>query len=150
MKFLSEEKGKYLTKKLMTLIGKKVDYVEGKSLSANDFTDDLKSKLDGIDSGANKTMVDSALDSSSTNPVQNKVVNAALNLKAALKSPTFTGTPKAPTASAGTNTTQLATTAFVTSAVNNAVSGINFDSYVKTTDLVEVTEEEIDSWFMEG
>ena len=31
----------------------------------------------------------------------------------------FTGTPKAPTASAGTNTTQIATTAFVQSAVSN-------------------------------
>jgi hypothetical protein len=36
---------------------------------------------------------------------------------ALLASPTFTGTPAAPTASAGTNTTQLATTAFVTAAV---------------------------------
>ena len=34
---------------------------------------------------------------------------------AALASPTFTGTPSAPTASAGTNTTQIATTAFVAS-----------------------------------
>lgn len=33
--------------------------------------------------------------------------------KAALASPTFTGTPAAPTAAAGTNTTQLATTAMV-------------------------------------
>lgn len=33
---------------------------------------------------------------------------------AALASPTFTGTPLAPTASSGTNTTQIATTAFVT------------------------------------
>jgi len=33
-------------------------------------------------------------------------------------SPTFTGTPVAPTATAGTNTTQLATTAFVTTADN--------------------------------
>ena len=39
----------------------------------------------------------------------------AVNLGlAALASPTFTGTPSAPTASAGTNTTQIATTAFVT------------------------------------
>ena len=37
--------------------------------------------------------------------------------KADLASPTFTGTPAAPTASSGTNTTQLATTAFVTTAV---------------------------------
>lgn len=36
-------------------------------------------------------------------------------------SPTFTGTPAAPTASAGTNTTQLATTAFVTSALTAAL-----------------------------
>lgn len=36
---------------------------------------------------------------------------------APLASPTFTGTPAAPTATAGTNTTQLATTAFVAAAV---------------------------------
>lgn len=35
---------------------------------------------------------------------------------AALASPTFTGTPAAPTAAAATNTTQIATTAFVTAA----------------------------------
>lgn len=37
-----------------------------------------RSKLNGIASGANKTTVDSSLSSSSTNPVQNKVVNSAL------------------------------------------------------------------------
>ena len=36
-------------------------------------------------------------------------------------SPTFTGVPSAPTAAAGTNTTQLATTQFVTTAVVNVV-----------------------------
>lgn len=41
-----------------------------------------KSKLDGIATEANKTVVDSALSSSSTNPVQNKVVNSALDGKA--------------------------------------------------------------------
>lgn len=40
-----------------------------------------KTKLDGIATGANKTTVDSALSSSSTNPVQNKVVKGALDLK---------------------------------------------------------------------
>jgi len=43
--------------------------------------------------------------------------DAAIALKANIASPTFTGTPAAPTASAGTNTTQLATTAYVTAAV---------------------------------
>jgi hypothetical protein len=41
---------------------------------------------------------------------------SALASKAPLASPTFTGVPVAPTATAGTNTTQLATTAFVTAA----------------------------------
>jgi len=36
-----------------------------------------------------------------------------MDTKSPLASPTFTGTPAAPTASAGTNTTQVATTAFV-------------------------------------
>ncbi len=44
-------------------------------------------------------------------------VETALALKAPLASPTFTGTPAAPTATAGTSTTQIATTAFVTTAV---------------------------------
>lgn len=37
-----------------------------------------KSKLDGIESGANKITIDSALSSTSTNPLQNKVVNNAI------------------------------------------------------------------------
>ncbi len=41
----------------------------------------------------------------------------ALALKAPLASPALTGTPTAPTAGPGTNTTQLATTAFVTAAI---------------------------------
>lgn len=44
-------------------------------------------------------------------------VNAGLALKANLTSPTFTGVPAAPTAAAGTNTTQLATTAFLQAAL---------------------------------
>ena len=41
-----------------------------------------KSKLDGIATGANKTTVDTALSTSSTNPVRNSVVTTALNGKA--------------------------------------------------------------------
>jgi hypothetical protein len=44
-------------------------------------------------------------------------VSNAIASKADINSPTFTGTPAGPTASAGTNTTQLATTAFVTAAL---------------------------------
>jgi len=38
-------------------------------------------------------------------------------------SPSFTGTPVAPTATAGTNNTQIATTAYVTTAISNLVGG---------------------------
>ncbi|HMT13143.1 MAG TPA: hypothetical protein PKE19_00195 [Aestuariivirga sp.] len=46
----------------------------------------------------------------------------ALDAKAPLISPGFSGTPTAPTAAAGTNTTQLATTAFVKKAVDDLVA----------------------------
>jgi hypothetical protein len=45
------------------------------------------------------------------------LTSAALTPYAPLASPTFTGVPAGPTAAPGTNTTQLATTAFVTAAI---------------------------------
>jgi hypothetical protein len=48
-------------------------------------------------------------------------IASAIASKADSNSPTFTGTPLAPTASAGTNTTQIASTAFVTTAVAAAI-----------------------------
>lgn len=57
----------------------KVDKVSGKGLSTNDYTTAEKNKLSGIATGANKTVVDSSLSSTSTNPVQNKVVNTAIS-----------------------------------------------------------------------
>ena len=47
-----------------------------------------------------------------------------LALKAPLESPSLTGTPLAPTAAAGTNTTQIATTAFVTAATSGKQDAI--------------------------
>ena len=61
-----------------------------------------------IDLKATKTIVDASFTS----------VNSAIALKANLASPALTGVPTAPTASAGTNTTQLATTEFTTTAVS--------------------------------
>ena len=53
---------------------------------------------------------------------ENVAVNPKqLAAKANIASPTFTGTPSAPTAAAGTNTTQIATTAFVLSAISAEV-----------------------------
>jgi len=46
--------------------------------------------------------------------------------KAAVASPAFTGVPTGPTATAGTNTQQLATTAFVAAAVTASTAGVAF------------------------
>ena len=65
-----------------------------------------------------------------------EVSTADITGKANLASPTFTGTPAAPTAAQGTNTTQLATTAFVnaeisadlTAAIGSTVQAFDADT----------------------
>jgi len=49
-------------------------------------------------------------------------IASAISSKADSNSPTLTGTPLAPTASSGTNTTQIATTAFVTTAISSSTN----------------------------
>ncbi len=136
----------------------KVDKVTGKGLSTNDYTTTEKNKLAGIAEGAevnvnadwdatsgdaqilNKPDIPAA---SSTAPAMDGTAAAGTSAdyaradhvhpkdtsRAPLASPTFTGTPKAPTAAAGTNTTQIATTAFVKTAVENAIAGVTQISY---------------------
>ncbi len=71
-----------VTDALNAAIGNKVDKVSGKGLSTNDFTTTYKNKLDGIAEGAQvNTPADGALSATSTNPVQNRVVDAALERK---------------------------------------------------------------------
>ena len=53
----------------------------GKGLSTNDYTTTEKNKLAGIANCANKTIVDGSLSSTSTNPVQNKVIYTELGKK---------------------------------------------------------------------
>lgn len=52
-------------------------------------------------------------------------VTVDLSGYATLASPAFTGTPTAPTAASGTNTTQIATTAFVKSAIDGIAERLN-------------------------
>lgn len=49
-------------------------------------------------------------------------IQTQLNKKAPLASPVLTGTPTAPTAAQGTNTTQIATTAFVKNEITNEIN----------------------------
>jgi len=53
--------------------------------------------------------------------IEYTAIASAIASKADINSPTFTGTPAAPTASLGTNTTQVSTTAFVNAAILYAV-----------------------------
>lgn len=55
--------------------------------------------------------------SGTTYDVEDTTARNELTNKANTSSPSFTGTPTAPTAAKGTNTTQIATTAFVQTAV---------------------------------
>ena len=57
-------------------------------------------------------------------PSQNAVFDG-LALKAPIADAIFTGTPTAPTAASGTNTTQIATTAFVQSAAASDINGLS-------------------------
>lgn len=67
-----------VTESITNLEANKVDKVSGKGLSTEDYTTADKEKLAGIEEGANKTIVDTSLSSTSTNPVQNKVVQSAI------------------------------------------------------------------------
>lgn len=77
----------------------------------------------GLKEASFSISMDDAPTQNSAKAVKSGGVYGALSTKAGTASPTFTGTPKAPTASAGTNTTQIATTAFVKTAIDNAISG---------------------------
>ena len=87
-----------------------------------------KKKLDGVASGANNYTHPSSHEATmitqdATHRFATDTEKAAWNAKAPAASPTLTGTPKAPTAAAGTSTTQIATTAFVQSAVTASAVG---------------------------
>jgi hypothetical protein len=76
---------------------------------------------DGLPAGNSSKVVKGAeLDTEFT------AISAAIASKSDSNSPTFTGTPLAPTAASGTNNTQIATTAFATAAATAAfpVGGI--------------------------
>ena len=63
-------------------------------------------------------------------------ISSAIASKSNINSPTFTGTPAAPTAGSGTNTTQLANTAFVKAAIDTLALG-NMSTQAKTA--VDIT-----------
>lgn len=63
---------------LFEALSNKADRTEATEHAAGLMSPSDKKKLNGIEEGANKTTVDEALSDGSTNPVQNKVITAAL------------------------------------------------------------------------
>jgi len=72
----------------------------------------------GLASGATTTVGSIATQNANSVAISGGLISG-INLTAG--SPTFTGTPTAPTAFVGTSTTQIATTAFVQTATSNAI-----------------------------
>ena len=70
-----------------------------------------------------------------------------IDKKAPIASPTLTGTPKAPTANAGTNTTQIATTAFVQTEIGNLINGApeTANTLKELSDLIEEHQDVTDA-----
>ena len=79
----------------------------------------------GTVSGVTKAMVGlgNVDNTSDANKPVSTAAQTALDLKAPLASPALTGTPTAPTAAAGTNNTQVATTAYTDAAIASLVDG---------------------------
>jgi microcystin-dependent protein len=84
--------------------------------------------LDYTAAGISATAADVGLDQVDNTADMDKPVSsltqAALDAKAPLANPAFTGDPTAPTQSPGNDSTRLATTAFVQDAIDAAVTGI--------------------------
>jgi hypothetical protein len=104
--------------------------VSGDTLTIN-ATSDPTITLGGDLSGSvtltnlgNGTLTATVADDSHNHTVANvDGLQAALDLKATLASPTLTGAPLAPTAAANTNTTQIATTAYVQTEITDLIDG---------------------------
>ena len=180
--YLDKEGFSHFWQGLKQKLANKVDKVEGKGLSTNDFTTAEKNKLEGIEAGADANVIETIQVNNQALTPTGKAVNIPVptktseitndsgfitssdipegaaastttpkmdgtaavgselafargdhvhphdSSKANTASPTFTGTPKAPTATKGTDTTQIATTAFVQAAIADKQNTLTFDN----------------------
>lgn len=100
--FIKNKPDVYTKTEVNTELAKKVDKVTGKDLSANDFTDVLKTKLDGVEEGAEKNV-----------DAFGKVIVNGTTVAAAADGDTFTlaeGSNITLTANAATKTITIAST----------------------------------------
>jgi hypothetical protein len=84
--------------------------------------------------------INAKADSSHSHAISDSTgLQAALDAKAPLASPTFTGTPAGPTPAAGTNTTQLATTAYVVAALASIAANLGKRGRVRAATTANIT-----------
>ena len=105
------------------------------TLTINDVASDIYAPTPPSATTTSPKMDGTAAVGSETKWAKGDHVHPTDTSRAPVASPTFTGTPKAPTAAAGTNTTQIATTEFVKTAVDNAIAGVTQISYEVVTSL---------------
>lgn len=86
----------------------------------------------GINDAFSKTETSTTIQAAIAAHFATTVTNA-LALKAPLQSPALTGTPTAPTASAGDSTTQVANTAFVQAALASALQAGSVAAFARST-----------------
>lgn len=104
----------------------KVDKIEGKGLSTNDYTNEEKEKLEKLENYNDSALSErvSTIEEDYLTSTDKTTLSEKIDLKANLESPILTGTPSAPTAAAGTNTEQIATTSFVQTAKQEAIKTV--------------------------
>ena len=117
-------------KVINTALGNKVDKVSGKGLSTNDYTTAEKEKLAGIAEGATANVgTITGVSVNGTSVATSGVANIT-SLPASILSGTIKNGVTATTQAAGDNSTKVATTAFVGTAIANAlaeITGIKFE-----------------------
>lgn len=110
----------------------------------------LETKMESVDTNiSNEIARAKEAESTLTTNLNNEITRAknAEALKAPLASPALTGTPTAPTATAGTNTTQIATTSFVQTAISNLVNSApeTLDTLGELADAIEEHQDVTDA-----
>lgn len=117
-------------KVINTALGNKVDKVSGKGLSTNDYTTAEKEKLAGIAEGATANVgTITGVSVNGTSVATSGVANIT-SLPASILSGAIPSAVTATTQAAGNNSTKIATTAFVGTAIANAlaeITGIKFE-----------------------
>lgn len=79
-KYVGENALLYFWGKIKTLVATKVDKVEGKGLSTNDYTTEEKTKLSGIDAGAEVNVIENVVINGTSATITNKT--ASVNISA--------------------------------------------------------------------